>query len=192
MRSRRERRGAPGREPPGQPTRPIILNSASSEDSPDHHHLCLKICLELNLWVTTRASPHLSRPAGPSSPQLHQCFRGWLFLLPHGHRAPRDAPHLSAPPLRPLVPPRAPSQVTDGSAAEPLSWPVLVPASQAHLLISTLTHLRTMSPSEIILFRYWSAPWRPEMPLVGRSVPPAAGSTLGPSTQSSSSLLGCA
>ena len=73
------------------------------------------------------------------------------------------------------MPPRAPSQVTDGSATEPLSWPVLVPASQAHLLVSTLTYLRTMSLSEIILFHYWSAPWRPETPQVART-----------------SLLGCA
>lgn len=126
----------------------------------------------------------LALPESPCRPPPHHsCISASVdgcFCCPLGHRVPRDAPHLPAPPLHPLVPPRAPSRVTDGSAAEPLSWPVLVPASQTHLLIRALSHLRTMSPSEIILFRHWSAPGRPETPLVGSSVPPAAGSTLGP------------
>ena len=192
LRNRRERRGAPGREPPGQPTRPIILNSASSEDSPDHHHLCLKICLELNLWVTTWASPCLSRPAGPLLTTAASVLPWMAVSAAPWPPCPTRCPTPACPSPPPSCAPQGPEPGHDGSATEPLSWPVLVPASQAHLLVSTLTYLRTMSLSEIILFHYWSAPWRPETPQVGRSVPPASGSMLGPSTQSSSSLLGCA
>lgn len=79
----------------------------------------------------------LALPESPCRPPPHHsCISASVdgcFCCPRGHRVPREsprAPHLPAPPLHPLVPPRAPSRVTDGSAAEPLSWPVLVPASQ--------------------------------------------------------------
>lgn len=56
-----------------------------------------------------------------------------------------------------------------------------------HLLIRALTYLRTMSPSEIILFRYWSAPMAGDAAGGELHATHCRGLTLGPSTQSSSS-----
>lgn len=161
----------------------------------DHRHLLLRICLELNLWVTAWASPCLSCPAGHLLITAASALL-WLAVsaAPVAAVSPRDEawPHpqhptpACTPPFRPLIAPRALDPVTDGSATAPLGRPILVPMSQTHLLIYTLTHPRTMSPSEIILFRYCRVTALTTGDAAVRSsVPPAAGSTLGPGTQSS-------